>query len=244
MPSSITKSCAIYRSKRSSCSSTGEIAAASSAAPAFYFNHRALTASERHETIVFGAAATAIGARCARPRRARRSGWGCSKRGPGQTAARNRATAETGRTSGSTSPSASSGWAFSACGRPSLRWSRWRCSSCSPSLGITRLTVDDSLSELFRSETPEFKTFEEETAQISLQRIRRARRRRGQERARPRADRGAAPSRHRLAARRRRPGPHLDLLRPPARARRAACPNRCSPRICRRAPPTTRWSTG
>src|SRR4051812_50219816 len=29
--------------------------------------------------------------------------------------------------------------------------------------GVTRLTVDDSLSELFRSETPEFKTFEEET---------------------------------------------------------------------------------
>jgi predicted RND superfamily exporter protein len=29
--------------------------------------------------------------------------------------------------------------------------------------GVTRLTVDDSLSELFRAQTPEFKTFEEET---------------------------------------------------------------------------------
>jgi len=29
--------------------------------------------------------------------------------------------------------------------------------------GITRLKVDDSLSELFRAETPEFKAFEEET---------------------------------------------------------------------------------
>ena len=37
--------------------------------------------------------------------------------------------------------------------------------------GVSRIDVDDSLSELFRSETPQFKTFETESHKFPSQRI-------------------------------------------------------------------------
>ncbi len=45
--------------------------------------------------------------------------------------------------------------------------------------GVARLRVDDSLSQLFRSDTPEFRQYEEVTQQVSVERVRRSRRHRG-----------------------------------------------------------------
>ena len=47
--------------------------------------------------------------------------------------------------------------------------------------GIQRIKVDDSLSQLFRSDTPEFKQYEEVTTPLSVERIRRAGRGRRQD---------------------------------------------------------------
>ena len=44
-----------------------------------------------------------------------------------------------------------------------------------------RIKVDNSLSQLFRSDTPEFKQYEEVTQALPVERVRRARRRRGQD---------------------------------------------------------------
>ena len=72
--------------------------------------------------------------------------------------------------------------------------------------GIARIRIDDSLSQLFHSDTPEFRVYQQEIAQVSFQRVRRSRRRPRQDAAATRLDREVAKSRHRSAADRRNLG--------------------------------------
>ena len=89
--------------------------------------------------------------------------------------------------------------------------------------GIERIKIDDSLSQLFRSDTKEYQAIRGGDQALPVDRIRRAGRGRGQDAAGARQSRKAARPRHRPATRRRRARPDLAVLGAPgAGARQAA----------------------
>ena len=81
--------------------------------------------------------------------------------------------------------------------------------------GIERIKIDDSLSQLFRSNTKEFRQYEEVTKRFPVDRIRRAGGGRGQDAARARQSRKAARPGHRPATGRRHARPDLAVLGAP-----------------------------
>ena len=96
-----------------------------------------------------------------------------------------------------TSRSASSVSASFRCAFPgSSRLSRSRL-AIAAGFGVARLRVDDSLSQLFRSDTPEFRQYRGGDAEVSVERVRRSRRHRGRRAAAARFARQAARFRHR-----------------------------------------------
>ncbi len=106
--------------------------------------------------------------------------------------------------------------------------------------GVMRIKIDDSLSQLFRSNTPEFRQYEEVTQAVPVERIRRAGGGRGQDAAA--RDNSIEKLRDlvtdlQLVDGTR--GAHFAVLGAPAAGARQAAGSRCSRTTCRRAPTMT-----
>ena len=110
--------------------------------------------------------------------------------------------------------------------------------------GVMRLKVDDSLSQLFRSDTPEFQQFEDVTQRFPSSEFDILVVVEGKPLLERDSLEAAAQPRHRPAAGRRHARHHLAVLGAQAAGGRPAARRRSSPRRCRRARTTTSSSSG
>ena len=134
----------------------------------------------------------------------------------------------------STSRSGSSGSASSRCAFRSLALHHpRRCSSIAAAFGVARIKVDDSLSQLFRSDTPEFQQYEEVTRRFPSSEFDVLVVVEGKTLLAARLAREDARPRHRPAADRRHARHHLAVLGAAAAGGRTACRPAVSRGRCR-----------